>query len=98
MRYTVLVLLTLAGCSTQQQANVQKAVNTAVVDGQLFCAKATTLGPVVVAVATAAGVPIIATGATSLAVNAACAAIGGIPVSPPANPAAAPVVTAPGVA
>ena len=75
------------GCTP---ATVQKAV----AEGQLFCASATAAGPLVVALATAAGAPVIVTGATSQAVAEACAVIGAIPVSPPANPGGAPTVAA----
>ena len=51
-----------------------------------------------VALADAAGVPVSVIGQSSEAVAAACAAIGAIPVSPPADPAGAPVVAAAGVA
>ncbi len=77
--------LLLAGCTAAQ-------TNTAVRDGQLFCAKATTDGPLVVAVADAAGAPIIVTGLAAAVVKGDCALIDAIPVTPPANPAAAPVV------
>lgn len=66
-----------------------------VVDGQLFCAVSTRAGPLVVAVATASGAPIVATGMAQAAVAGVCAAIDAIPVAPPPDPAAAPVVAAP---
>ena len=84
----ILAALGLAACSTQQLA----ATNTAIADGQLYCAKATALGPLVVALADAAGAPITVTGKASQVVADACAVIGAIPVVPPANPATAPVV------
>jgi predicted ATPase len=87
----------LAGCTATQVATAQKDEARVVADGQLFCAKATADGPLVVALATAVGAPVIATGAASALVAAECAAIGGIPVSPPAVPASAPVVAAGGV-
>ena len=76
-------------------------------NGQLFCAVATKDGPLVVGIiqagATAAGVAIpgaaaaqplvvLATGAAKAFVDATCAAVGGLPVSPPANAATAPQV------
>ncbi len=82
--------LSLSACTTAQQAATSKAV----ADGQLFCAKATGAGPLVVALANADGAPVTVTGAASADVAAACQVIGAIPVSPPANPAAAPVVAA----
>ena len=87
--------LALMSCSASQNATVATDVNKAVATGQLYCGKATQDGPLVVALATAMGAPVIVTGATSAAVAAACAVIGAIPVAPPANPASAPVVAAP---
>ena len=77
--------LALSACTT---------ANRIVVDGQLFCATATAAGPLVVALANASGAPVIVTGAAAADVAAACRVIGAIPVSPPPNPAAAPVVAA----
>lgn len=91
-------LLALGACTAAQQAAVTTAVNTAVADGQLFCAKATSAGPLVVAATSALGAPVIVTGMASAAVAAVCAGIDAIPVSPPANPGSAPVVAVPGVA
>jgi len=93
MKQTLLLacLTALAACSGADQASVERAV----VQGQLFCAKAQASGPLVVALADAAGVPISVTGRTASAVAAACAAIGAIPVSPPAAPSQAPIVAAP---
>lgn len=99
------VAFVLAGCSDTQ-------INTALSSpsGQLFCAIQTAGGGTVVAglidaeaSAVAPGatpIAIIATGATKATVDADCAkaGAGGIAVSPPANPAAAPqiaVVAAP---
>jgi predicted ATPase len=65
---------------------------TAVADGQLYCARATAAGPLVVALADAAGLPFVVTGRAAADVAAACALVGAIPVVPPANPNAAPVV------
>lgn len=93
--------LGLTACSAAQDAKVVAAEAVAVHDGQLFCAVATTGGPVVVglvnavvgaAAPTASPAVVLATGATTTFVNAACKAIGGIPVVPPANPAVAPQV------
>jgi hypothetical protein len=75
----------LDGCTVATQQRV-------VVDGQLFCARATPAGPLIVAIADAAGVPVVVTGMASSAVAAICAVIAAIPVTPPANPAQAPVV------
>jgi hypothetical protein len=85
--------LTLSACAVPAQ--LQTVEQKAVVAGQLSCAQATAAGPLVVALADAAGAPVVVTGAASATVAAACAAIGAIPVTPPANPATAPVVAAP---
>lgn len=66
-----------------------------VTPGQLFCAKATAAGPLVVALTDALGAPIVVTGLASAVVAAACQSIDATPVSPPAAPTAAPVVAAP---
>ncbi len=86
--------LSLGACSVAQLQTAQAVEQRAVADGQLFCGKTTADGPLVVALATAAGAPVVVTGAASSAVAAACAVIGALPVAPPANPAAAPVVAA----
>ena len=83
--FVALAGIALVGCTPAQQ-------QTAIADGQLFCAKATATGPVVVALATMAGAPVVVTGAASTVVADACAIIGAIPVTPPAVPSAAPVV------
>jgi len=78
----------LTACTASQTAQTSNAV----VAGQLFCAKATATGPLVVALANVAGVPVSVTNQTSALVAASCALIGAIPVVPPPNPGAAPVV------
>jgi len=78
--------MSLVGCSLTP-AQVAK--------GQLFCARATADGPLVEALTDAVGVPVIVTGLAADVVAAACASVGGVPVSPPAAPAQAPVVAAP---
>lgn len=88
MRGLILAVLLLAGCGTA-------STNKTVVAGQLFCAKAQAAGPLVVALADAAGAPVVVTGQAAGTVAAACAVIGAIPVTPPADPASAPVVAAP---
>lgn len=80
----------IAGCTAIQ-------TNKAIVDGQLFCAKATPLGPLTVALATALGGPISVIGLGADLVASMCATINAIPVTPPPNPEMAPVVAAPGV-
>lgn len=76
-----LVGLLVAGCSATQVAS-----------GQLYCAKIVSGLPMIVGLADLAGAPIVATGQAASIVTAECAIVQGIPVSPPANPAAAPVV------
>lgn len=81
------VLATLAGavlvsgCSPAQ-----------VTQGQLFCAKVVQGLPMVVGLADLSGAPVMAAGTAASVVQAECAIVQGIPVSPPANPAAAPVI------
>jgi hypothetical protein len=89
-----------AACTAQQQQTVNTAL--ASPPGQLFCAIQTGGGGAVVvglvnaavsgAAPGAAPLAVIATGASKAFVDAACAAAKGIPVVPPANPAAAPQV------
>ena len=99
--YAVVGMLSLTGCTALQQSAVNQAVANSptaqkvVAKGQLFCAKVTKDGPLIVALADALGAPIIVTGLASDVVSGACASINAIPVSPPANPAQAPVVAAP---
>jgi hypothetical protein len=87
MRFLIVpaALLLVSGCTAAQQQRDVAA-------GQLFCVKATVDGPLVVALADAAGAPVIVTGLAANIVANDCAAINAIPVTPPANPAAAPVV------
>jgi hypothetical protein len=101
----------LIGCGTTpaQQASltagaatlaaVAAAHNTTVASlvtkGALFCSKATADAPLVVALANVSGIPVSVTNATSDVVAAACAGISAVPVPPPADPAATPVVMAP---
>jgi hypothetical protein len=107
-RFGLIVLLAggAAACSPTEQARISadqaKLAATARHAGQLFCAIHTPAGgAVVVGLINAAAVPIagaaepavvIATGATKQFVDAACARAGGIAVSPPADPLAAPQV------
>lgn len=85
-------LLPLGACSSAQVGGVLARLGT---DGQLFCAVAAKDGPVVVGLidagaplaGAAAPAVVLAVGATKAYVDAACAAAGGIPVSPPAGPA-----------
>jgi hypothetical protein len=90
-------LLALSACSSAQ---VQTALSSPA--GQLFCAVQTSGGGTIVAglidaeataaAGAAAPVAVLATGVAKAKVDADCAAAGGIAVSPPANPAAAPQV------
>ena len=68
---------------------------TLVTKGGLFCAKATAGAPLVVALANLYGAPVSVVNQSADAVAAACALVGGVPVAPPADPAAAVVVKAP---
>lgn len=77
--------LMLAACSPTAQQR-------AVVEGQLFCGRATATGPLTIALADASGVPIIVTNLAANTVASYCAAISAIPVMAPADPASAPVV------
>ena len=90
----------LAACTTPaQQAQiataVQNANTVALQDARLFCAVATPTGPLVIAVANAAGAPVIATGTAKAVVDASCAAVNGIPTSPPTVGTTVPTVAAP---
>ncbi len=87
-RYTVFAgALALAGCTASQQ---QQASNV-IVAGQLYCKQASATAPLVVAIATTAGVPVSVIGKTADEVTAICALINATPVPPPPAPAAAPV-------
>ncbi len=81
----ILAGITLSACTTQQ-------VQQSVMAGQLYCATRQTT----VAVQTA-GAPVIATGASKAYVDAACAAVQGVAVVPPADPSGVPHVTIPAV-
>ncbi len=88
----------LGACTAAQNAQIASDVQTAnavaVQDARLFCAVATPAGPLVVSVANAAGAPVVATGTATAIVNAACGAINGIPVIPPATGTVVPTVAA----
>ncbi len=95
MKYVFFAMLALAGCTAAQ---VQSAVTSE--PGQLFCAvQAAGGGAIVVGLVdaeatalapAAAPVAILATNASKAFVDSACAAAGGIAVSPPSNPSVAP--------
>lgn len=101
----------LAGCSltAPQQAAVTSAGvtlatvaaqnSTSVADlvkrGALFCKQTALLAPATVVLANAAGVPVSVTGMASDDVMRACQLINAVPVSPPADPAAVTIVSAP---
>lgn len=80
-------------------ASVAAANNTTVASlvtkGALFCQQQTITGTLVVAAANAAGAPVSVTGQLANDVAQACAALGAVPVPPPADPASAPVKTVP---
>jgi hypothetical protein len=106
MRHIIasLALIVLAGCtlSSGQTTALTSAATTVasaapavsgtlatiVTDGQLFCKNQGTI----VALATLAGSPVVAKDASSPYVTAACAAIGAVPVAPPAPGTAVPTV------
>lgn len=103
--------IALAGCGStavqkaqlvaagQTLASVAAAQNTTVASivtqGNLFCGKATTGAPLIVALTNIYGAPVTVVNQTAADVATACALIGGVPVSPPADPASTPVVAAP---
>jgi hypothetical protein len=67
----VISLIALGACTASQNQQVAQVV----VDGQLFCAKATVAGPLVVALADMAGAPVTVTDKTANAVATACAVV-----------------------
>jgi hypothetical protein len=88
--------LWLAGCASSQISTALASPS-----GQLFCAIETEGGGTIVAglidaassaVPGATPIAVLATNAGQTAVNADCAKAGGMPVSPPAMPSAAPLV------
>jgi hypothetical protein len=83
--------LLLGSASSCATATTSAAVGTAIVAGQLFCAAQ----PAVVRVIGLDGGPVSVLGRTALEVAAICGILGGVPVAPPANAAAAPVMQAP---
>lgn len=92
--------LALMGCNAQQSQQLNTALASPA--GQLFCAISTQSGPIVVGLiqakagaSAAAPLAVIATGQTASYVNDLCKQAHGVPVSPPANPAAAPQVAVP---
>jgi hypothetical protein len=89
-------LVTLATIAAQNNTTVAKAVE----QGALFCAKAAPvvgMAPVVSAIVTAStGKTYSVIGKAAEDVAKVCAAIGAIPVSPPADPASVTVVTVKG--
>ena len=82
----------LAACSPADQQKLANVSADLVKGGAAFCAVATQNGPLVVALANAAGAPVSVTGQTATAVAAGCALINAIPVAPPASVGAVPVV------
>lgn len=82
--------LSLSACAT---TTATTAIGTAVVAGQLFCAAQ----PGIVRVVNAAGYAVSVIGRTAQDVELLCAAIGGVPVPPPADPERAPVESTPAI-
>jgi hypothetical protein len=79
---------TLAGLAAAKN----KTVAAVVADGALFCRKVGPLVPfVAVAVSVSTGLPVSVVGKAAEDVANTCAAVGGVPVPPPADPGAAPV-------
>jgi hypothetical protein len=76
--------LLVTACTATQVSN-------AVATGQLVCA----VGPTVVALVDPTGAAVLATGATQAFVNAACALVNGVAVSPPASGVAQTVTITP---
>lgn len=106
---SVAALLAACGTTPAQQdalvtagqtlASVAASRSTTVADlvtkGALFCRQVAPLTPAIVVLATAAGAPVSVIGQTADDVARACAAIQGVPVVPPADPAGVAVVVAP---
>jgi hypothetical protein len=88
--FGLLAGLSLSACAT---ATTSAAVGTAIVAGQLFCAAQ----PGIVRLVNASGHPVSVIGRTAEDVALLCAAIGGSPVPPPLDPAAAPVESTPAI-
>lgn len=99
MKFIILsaAAVSLAACATPTTAPVSAStVATVLVDAQLFCQ----VGNVVAAMAQSSGAsvsPILAKGASSAYVRAACAAVAGLAVAPPVNAGGAPVLVVPSV-
>lgn len=85
--FALTAIVALAACSPQTTASVGTSVNTTVSNaataGQLFCAKASALGPITVAIADLAGAPVTVTNQAAAWVASVCAVISAIPVTPP---------------
>lgn len=97
MRPILLAALMATACTPATQQRIDAAAATPA--GALYCAVRTVSGPLVIAAINAeaskagvAPVAIIATGMAKAAVDDVCARAGGIAVSPPADPGAAPRV------
>jgi hypothetical protein len=91
------VLLTACAAGGGLTPQAATIANTVIVDGQLFCAFASgpAAGAIVAIVNAADKSTVTVTGKAEDVATAACPIVNGIkgfPVSPPANPAAAPVV------
>jgi hypothetical protein len=82
---------TLSAVAAAHSTTVAKLVTA----GALFCKQASTDAPLVVVLANLSGVPVSVTDASSDVVAAACNGIAAVPVAPPADVTAIPVVMAP---
>ena len=91
-----LLLAALAGVALSACAPTKQATDIAA-QGQLYCAKASALAPLVVAISNASGVPVTVTNQTAAYVAAACAAwsAAAVPVMPPTAPVPSVAVAVP---
>ncbi len=94
MKYAILgaCALALAACTTTPTVPVSaNTVRTYVAEGQLLCAA----GPAALAMFVPSGAAILAKGATKAAVDAVCAAVNSVAVSPSGAPVGTITVTLP---
>jgi hypothetical protein len=87
MRILPVAALLLAGCSAAQTTTATNVASTVVTDGRLYCSPAGQVAAAgaigVVALVSPSGAAILAKGASSSFVAAACAVINAVPVVPP---------------
>jgi len=74
-------LALLCGCTAAQVATGLADVSKVIAQGQLVCK----VGPTLLALVDPSGAPVLAKGQTATYVNAACAVLDGVAVSPPAS-------------